>query len=316
MPEKTYLNTPKITCPLCDYEHPEKQHKDAIITCGNCMGVFDTKVTVIKTERRVQDKEQTLPHDEYLFFYSTCPHIEPKIDLATISSWNEAVNLYKKKLITNSELSNLLHMHSDWKVIGFVDGFENKFLRDDANPFYSDDDNTARQHGMKYSPYHHPNGILFQSHVKYVIRQIINLTYGSLVQLYGRKRTNRLKRFLLKQALNKMPGIIGYLNKTMSTHYDKDSFVVNDPFLSAIRNISYKHIKENMQWEAETEEPAIKAMDIVITLLKEDMPYRINAKGLLNEIIRQHPNGFELSDDEAVHSKNLKEAIAKKKTNS
>ncbi len=310
---KQYIHTSKVTCPHCDFEYSDAPPRNAIVLfCQNCEQMFDLEIKRLATGRRTQDTGQSLPHDEILSLYTTCPHVEQKYDLTTIKSYDEAARLYEARKITNAELTELVNKHTDWKVVPFFNGYENKWIDQDANPFYADGDNKSRQHGFKYH-FKHPKGMVFQIHIKNIIRQMIDVMYGSFVALYGQKKTNALKRFLIKKAIASIPGTIGYLNKTMATRYDKDAFVFDDPFLTSVREISLKHIKEYFQWTEITEEPLIKGLDIGLAVMKEDLVYCMGAKMILNDIIKKHPNGFELTETEKEHIKFVQTKVAERK---
>ncbi len=311
MPEKIkqYINTTQVTCPICDFEYPDKAiNQDSSILCGNCGKVFDATIIRIATGRRTQGKDQSLPHDEFTPLYTTKQHIEQSYDLTTIKNLDQAISLYNNNLINAPQLDQLIREH-EWKPTAFIDGFtDGKWVTKDRNPFYKDGNNKSRQHGFTYGPYH-ANGIVFQVHVKIIIRKMIDLSYGAIRKLYGKERTNVLQRWMIKKAMSSIPGTIDYLNTVMVTRYDRDAFVFDDPFLTAIRNLMHQHIQNDFNWTHNTQEPFDKMVDLVLAIMKEDLPYSWGAKNVINDLITKYPNGFELTEMEKEHEKYLRDLI-------
>ncbi len=310
MTEKTYINTQKPICPLCDFEYSDQLvTQNACVHCGNCGNVFDVTITRTSTGKRIQSEGQSIGHDEILLSFSTTAHNDPSpVDMSQIASYHDALKLYDERKISAQQLQQIVEAHNDSMSLDalFVDGWfgtdgKPKHLAKDRNPFNPEGDNRSREHGQGYNPNKHPRGILYQSHVKLIIRKMINLVYGGSCALYGRNRANALKRWIINRTVSSLPKTIDYLNSTITTKYDPDAFVFEDPFLVALRELGRKHIQTYFQWEQNTEEPIIKILDISLNLCKEDMPYRTLFKNFLNELIMTYPNGFELTPAETKH---------------
>lgn len=285
---KEYVNTPVLTCPHCDFEHPEAPAQSCVIGCGNCGQPFQVILIRTPTGKRAQDDKQTRDHAEFLKTYTTKPVITvQKKPLPDIKTLEDAVEMWNAQLLTPQEFKELSAMHPEWKMWNQCT---------DRNPFYPVGDNRSRESGFTNNPREHPLGIVYQVYIKGAIKQFIFLGYGITRALYGKDKAGRFKRWVLRRFLTLAPGMIEYANKTMQTSYDKDAFVFEDPFLIAVRDLAYEHIEKNFQWDDGTIAPLLhKGTDMLLAHLKEDMPYRAKAKLFLNDLIKRYPNGFELT---------------------
>lgn len=289
---KEYLNTPVVICPNCDFEHPDSPFQSGSIGCGNCGQPFEVLIGRMATGKRVRLPTQSRDHVEYIRLF-TSRQIRAKIlekkDLSDIKTAEEANAHYLAGHITAQEYKELA-LHNKWI---FWD------LSEDRNPFSPEGDNKPRERGAIYHPNKHPKGIIFQHVVKEAIRNFIDFGYGAMRALYGKDKAGRFQRWVLKRMLATAPGMIDFANRTMKTQYDKDAFVFEDPFLTALHDLAHEHIDKNFQWDYPwLPERMQKGADMALVILKEDMPYRAKAKLFINDLIARYPHGFELTPAE------------------
>lgn len=290
---KQHVNTAVLTCPYCDFEHPEAPLQSCIIGCGNCLQPFEAIVTNTATGKRVQGEKQSRDHLEYIKTYSTKPvkvTIIEKKEVPDITTLEEATEQYNAGHLSIEDFRDLCAKHDDW---GYWD------IDNGRNPFHPEGDTKSREMGMTYHPRRHPKGIFYQQVIKMGIYRFIDFGYGATRALYGKDKAGRLKRWALRRMLHLAPGFIEYANSAMKTQYDKDAFEFSDPFLLALRNTAREHINKNFQWDyGRVEQLMLKGTDLALANLREDMPYRAKAKLFFNDIIKKYPNGFELTSAE------------------
>lgn len=286
--QKQYVNTPVVTCPYCDYEHPEAPPQSMAIGCGNCGKPFAVELIRTATGKRVREEKQTLDHDEVLKTYITRPvRILEKKPVPDIKTLDEAVEMINAQMLDDKEFKELVALHPEWRI------WEQAHER---SPFYPEGDNRSRESGAIYHPRQHPKGIIYQIFVKGAIKNFIFMGYGAARALYGKDKEGRFKRWILRRLLTILPGMIEYANRTMQKDYDKDAFVFEDPFLLALRDLATEHVDKNFQWDEGTIAPMLlKGVDMALAHLKEDLPYRAKAKLFINDLIVRYPNGFELT---------------------
>lgn len=314
---KTYTNTLKIICPFCDFEHPEKVMMPMQIKCGNCGNDIDIAVTRTATGQRIQLADQSLPHDEYVFTYSTksVGVIDAEdIPLESIKTIEEAEELYLAGKLPVNRLQELVTFRGWGNELWFwANGYDGKFYHTDRNPFNPEGDNTPREHGFTNSPYIHIAGLIFQVNIKSMIRNLLSTGYGTARKLYGKDRANHITRWILRRIISIAPGTIKQANNLMRSHYDKDAFVFEGDFIPVLHELFHRHIDTNLQWEANTAPSLREGTDTALVILKEDMPYRICVKLLLNDLIKENPNGFALTPLESKHYLRMQKKIADRK---
>lgn len=286
--QKEYVGTLVVTCPHCDFEHPDSPMQPGNILCGNCFKAFSLQIISTATGKR----RQGLNHDhaEYLKKYTTKPvKVLEKKAIPDIETAEEANRQYLGGFITAEE----------YKSLALTKGWTFWNLNTDRNPFSPEGNNKSRERGAIYNCSKHPKGIIFQHVIKESIRKFIDFGYGAMRAIAGKDKSGVFKRFMIKQMLKLAPQTIDFANSMMTTHYDKDAFVFDDPFLTAIRDLADEHISKNFQWDYPwVDERMRKGVDMSLAHLKEDIPYRAKTKLFLNDLIKRYPSGFPLTDSE------------------
>lgn len=178
-----------------------------------------------------------------------------KDKLDKIVTFEEAINKYDSNEMTIDELSTII------QKFGVNVDFWKWNMAVEPNPQYPDGNEESRDF-FKWSTYHSGKGRFYQMVTKKVILSSINIAH----------------KYTLER-------------------YYKDQFVYDDPRLKDINGWTKKYIKENFQENKDYKMDFMnKIVDIILgTICKEDIYYRARFFDMVNEFIKKHPNGIELT---------------------
>ena len=162
----------------------------------------------------------------------------------------------------------------------------------DPDPRWAD--NNESRVGFTYCPYNHPKGRLYQERIKIAMIKGLDVMYALLGGGSGHKLRERLTM--------KVFGICTwYVHRTQREEYHADIYKFDDPRLQFIRRELQECILEEFSHEKRKCQFMLKALDIVLSLMKEDIYYRPRFLMLMQRIGRaytQHPEMFMLTGDE------------------
>jgi hypothetical protein len=130
----------------------------------------------------------------------------------------------------------------------------------EPNPQY--DGNEESRNYFKWNNFHNEKGKFYQSVIKKVILSAINMAH----------------KYTLER-------------------YNKNQFVYDDSRLKGVDKFAKNYINKNFQESGDYKIGFMgKIIDIALgTICKEDIYYRARFFDMVNEFIREYPNGFELT---------------------
>ncbi len=280
---KQYINTPKVICPYCDFEHDNTMQQPGVIMCGYCGQQFYVNVTRTSTGKRITEVGQNHDHAEHIKLYTSMQiKVIEKKTFDELTTIEEAVEQLNANLMSTEEIRDLI-IKKGWDITIWD-------IENEANPVAKDG------MGFKWNCHHNDKGKFFQWVIKPIILRAIDFYYGTARALYGKNRANFIKRWMLRKVITIAPGMLEYANKTMQTQYDKNAFVLTDPQDILLRSLVRQHIGKYYIHDYPRKATfMLKCIDLVFALDMEDRFYSARRKVLLNEIIKTFPNGFQLT---------------------
>ncbi len=286
---KQYLNTPKVICPYCDFEHNESRQQPGVVECSNCGKQFHIQPTRTPTGKRTILLGQSRDHEHFSQTYSTHQiRVIEKKTFDPIATVEEAVEQLNAEMLSVEDLRDMV-IQKGWDVTAWN-------IDNEANPLAKDGI------GFKWNCNNNERGKFFQWVIKPVILRAIDFYYGTARALYGKNRANFIKRWFLRRIITIAPGMLEYANKTMLTNYDKDSFVLEDAQDINLRSLVRQHIGKYFIHDYPRKALfMLKCTDMVFALDREDTFYRARRKVLLNTIIHAFPDGFALTSVEQAN---------------
>lgn len=286
---KQYVNTPKVICPYCDFEHDDSCQQSVVTMCSNCGKQFHITVTRTSTGKRSIILGQSLDHEYFAKTYTTHQiRVIEKKTFDQIATVEEAVEQLNAEMLSVEDLRDMI-IKKGWDVTAWN-------IDNEANPF------AKEGIGFKWNCNHNERGKFFQWVVKPIILRAIDFYYGTARALYGKDRVNFIKRWFLRKVITIVPGMLEYANKTMLTHYDKDAFVLEDAQDIRLRSLVRQHIGKYFIHDYPRKALfMLKCTDMVFALKREDVFYSARSKVLLNTIIHAFPNGFALTSVEQAN---------------
>jgi hypothetical protein len=176
-------------------------------------------------------------------------------ELDKISNFQEAIDKYDAKEITVSELSEVIQR------LGVKVDFWKWNMATEVNPEYPDGNEKSRNY-FKWSCHHNETGKFYQSVIKKIILSTIDMAHKYTLERYNKKQ-----------------------------------FVYDDPRLKGVNMWAKRYINKNFQESGEYKIGFMnKIIDIALgTICKEDIYYRARFFDMVNEFIKEYPNGFELT---------------------
>ena len=175
--------------------------------------------------------------------------------------FNKAFEKFMKIAIKLGIDEEFFTMQEVQQITAYVNDYKHMVGRN-----YDEGDNSNRENGFVYNPYHTLKGKFFQHTIKPMIRKAI---YGAHAYWLAK--------------------------------YSKDAFVYDDVRLKAVDEFARKFIDDHM---AESDGAAYKIefmhniQDIVCGMVKEDPFYTSPFWMFINEFVKEFPNGFEMTEAE------------------
>lgn len=162
----------------------------------------------------------------------------------------------------------------------------------DPDPRWSG--NNESRVGFTYCPYNHPRGKYYQERIKIAMLHGLDVMYALLGGASGHT--------LRERAVTKVfEACTWFVHRTQRSEYHSDIYKFEDPRLQYIRRelqecilVEFSHEKRKCQF-------MLKALDIVLSLMKEDIYYRprfLRMMQVIGQSYTQHPEMFTLTATE------------------
>lgn len=165
--------------------------------------------------------------------------------------------------------------------------------RSDPDPRWAD--NNASRVGFTYNPYHHPRGKYYQDVIKIGMIKALDLMYA----LGG--GGSRVKAWAIDRAFGLSTWAV---HKLQREEYHSDIYKFEDPRLQFIRRELQDVIVSEFSHQRRKCQFMLKALDIVLSLMKEDIYYRPRFLKVMERIgiaYSIRPDMFAIDDTEAQY---------------